>query len=258
MFRERCGQANPDEAKFCEGCGANLEPVAAPVVEEASAPAGASVAGVTAAVTGAFDSAVDVVKGNDKLQKIIKIAIPIVAVILVLIILAACGVFTHGSEKALKKLYKAMAKGDGKAIYNLTIDPIELEKAIDSEYNDIDSKEDYIEEFKENAEEELDDLEDEFGNRLKTKVEIKKVTKYKKKEVKELGEYLEEHYDYEAKDLQDIRVLKAKVTIKGSEDDDSDTDEYVVAKIKGKWYVGGVGDLYSKDRIESVLDGDED
>lgn len=255
MFCEKCGQANPDEAKFCEGCGADLKAVE---VEEVVVGEEVAVEETPAAAeeTNVFDDVVESVKNNDLVKKIISIAVPVVAVILAVIILASLGVFTHGSERAVKKYFKAMVKGDGKAVYNLTVDPYELEKYLDNEIYDDEA--DAIDEYIEDAEDTVDYLEDEYGERLKVKVEVKKVTKYDKKEVKELAEHLAEEYDYDDGALKDIRVLKVKTTIEGKDDDDSDTGEIVVAKIKGKWYVNGVGNLYSKDSIESVLDGDDE
>lgn len=249
MFCPSCGRANPDEAKFCEGCGAALAaPVAQQVEEYAAEPE----------YTYSPEYETPAPSNNNPLKLILAIAIPVVAIALVVGILFGFGVFTHPSEKTAKKYLEALVKGDGKAIYSVTVDPYRLEEMLDSEYLDYDDKEDVIDEFVDNAEETRDNLEDEYGDNVKLKdFEVKKVIKYKKDEVKELAEYLADEYDYDDGALQDVRVLKIKATIKGSDDEETDTNEMVLTKIKGKWYVGNSA-LYSKDAIEDILDGDDD
>lgn len=249
MFCPSCGRANPDEAKFCEGCGAALAaPVAQQVEEYAAEPE----------YTYSPEYETPAPSNNNPLKLILAIAIPVVAIALVVGILFGLDVFTHKSEKAVKKAMLATLKGDGEALYEVTVDPHMLEEMLDSEYSDYDDEADVIDEFKDRAEDIRDNLEDEYGDNLKLKeFKVKKVTKYKKDEIKELAEYLEEEYDYDDGALQDVRVLKVKTTIKGSDDDESNTDEIVVTKIKGKWYVNNTA-LYSKDAIENILDGDDE
>ncbi len=246
MFCEKCGAANEGSSKFCADCGAEL--VEAQIVEEEGAEATESISVAPA-------------ENSSMLGNILKIAIPVGAVALILIILACAGVFKSGAEKAVERYFKAMVKGDGKAVYSLTVDPYKLADMLDADYYDYDDEKDVIEFYEENAEETVDDLEDEFGDNLKVKVEIKDVKKYSKDEIKSLNEYIEDNYDetYDGKNvLQDIRVIKVKATISGSDDDDKNTDEMVAYKIKGKWYAGGIAGLYDKDSIKSAIKSVED
>lgn len=238
MLCEKCGTTNEDGAKFCVGCGNVFEAESAPapeaeVYEEAPAPA-----------------------ENDFLKKIMKFAVPVAAVAVVVIILAIFGVFKDPAVKTLEKFLNATVKCDGKALYTLSVDPYQEEYWIEEEiYED---KAEIIDEYKDRADDTSDYLEDEYGKNVRIKkLEIKSVEKYDKKKIKALNEYLEE-CDYDAYNegkniIQNIRVIKAKVTVKGSEDDDSNTDEYVVYKMKGKWYVGSFAGLYDKDSIKDII-----
>ncbi len=238
MFCEKCGASNDDTAKVCGSCGAEL---AATATVETGVPAPSD--------------------DNNILSKIFKFAIPAGAVLLTFIILLCAGVFKSGDRKALEKYFKASAKPDGKALCEVTVNPYEAEYRYESDYFDYDNKKEMIESFKEEAEDMEGYLDDEFGERRKVKVEIKDVKKYKKKEIKALNEYISD-LDNEAYDgdkiLQDIRVIKAKVTIKGKDDKESNTGEYVVYKMKGKWYVGGILGLYDKDSIREAINSAND
>lgn len=273
MFCEKCGQNNADDAKFCENCGAELQ-APAEVVESAeevetveaieTVEAVETVEGVETVETdeeaivaeepaaesgfGALDAI------PDSVRKFIPAIIGAGAVILLVIVLLSSGIFKSGSLKAIEKSLKATIKGDGKAAFELTMHPYALEEAIeDEEYDD---KAEAIEEFQDRAEDIKDGLEDTFGKGLRVKVEHKKTTKFKKDDIKKINEYLEDEYDYPANYISDLHVVKVKATIKGREDDDSETNEMVVAKIKGKWYVCDLPGLYSKDSIKDVIKGD--
>ncbi len=245
MFCPNCGNNNPDDSKFCENCGSKLE-AQAPTMEE---PAGDSYVPPCEPVYTAP-------AGGSAAKSLVPVVAGIVAVIAVVAVVLSLGIFKHGSEKTLEKMLKATVKGDGKTMYELSVDPYRLEYMLDNDYMDYDDEQDVIDEYKDRAEDKLDDLEDEYGTRLKASVEIKKVTKYDKDDIETLAEYLSDLkvYDYPEDALQDVRVIKCRTTIKGSEDEDSETEEIVLNKIDGKWYMSTI--FGSKEQIENILDND--
>ena len=107
------------------------------------------------------------VKNNDLIGKIIKIAVPVVAIGLVLAILSGIGLFTHGSEKALKKYLQASVKGDGKAVFELSVNPYELERKLEDDDYGYDNKQDIIDEYVDDYEDIRDENEDDYGKNVR-------------------------------------------------------------------------------------------
>ena len=279
MFCEKCGQNNADDAKFCENCGAELQAPAEVVETVEEVEAVETIEEVEAVETVEAADAVETVDTVEEdvvaeapveteesgmgvldavpesVRKFIPAIISAGAVILLVIILLASGIFKSGSLKAVEKSMKATIKGDGKAVFELTMHPYALEEAIEDE--EFEDKAEAIDEYKDRAEDVRDSLEDAYGKGLRVKVEHKKTTKYKKSDIKKINEYLEEEHDYPANYISALHVVKVKATIKGREDDDSETSEVVVAKVKGKWYMGEFPGLYSKSSIKDVIKGDD-
>lgn len=260
MFCEKCGQANPDESKFCESCGAVLASEA-----DTEAEGNSENFDSFGGVTPGFDE----IKNNNLAKLIVTIAVPVIAIIIVALIIVKTGVFKSPAEKAMLKYLDAFYTQDegGETVYKLSVDPYELENAIDYEYNDIDDEEDMIETFTDSADDRLDWLEDDCGEKRKLDVEIEVDKKYEKKDVEDVAEYLEDKCDYPAGALQDIVVLKVKGDVVGDEGDYNVKDyqkEYVVSKVDGNWYVGSVGEwgegssVYGADMIKDILKGEYD
>ncbi len=232
MFCEKCGKENPAEAKFCEGCGATLE--------------GTPAAGGAQAV---FENVKAAVGGAD--QKVVKIGIIAAAVAVVLILLAIFGAFKPGSVKALTKAHKGYLNANAKAYFAVQWSPYteayEWEK---------DEKNEVIEETQE-------ELKDAKAERKDEKVKItfknyKVSKKYKKSEVNKIADYMEENWDYDVDShkLQAVQVVKYTEVVKEDGDTDSDTEEVVMIKVKGKWYVEN---RLSKDFIKnSILKADKE
>lgn len=235
MFCEKCGAPNDDTAKVCGSCGAELAETATP---ETGAPAPAPV------------------EESSILSKILKIAVPAGAAIVAFIILACAGIFKPAHQKVLEKYVNSMVKANAKAYCEVAINPYDMEQAFESDFTDYENKKEMIEYYQDYLDEEKEELEDEYGKNLRAKIKIKDVKKYTRKEIKALNEYISD-LDYDGYDgnkiLQDIRVVKAKITIKGSEDDESNTDEFVVYKTKGKWYCGSIVGLYDKSSIKEAI-----
>ncbi len=160
-------------------------------------------------------------------------------------------------ETALKNFFNATVKGDGKAVCELTVDPYEAEYRYETGYYDYDDEEEMIEYFKEDAEDNKEYLEYEYGKNLKVDVKILETTNYDKDDIDILNEYIFDSHGYKYYDedvLQDICVIEAEATIKGSEDEESDIGEFVLYKMKGKWYYNSIAGLYSKYDIEDAIE----
>lgn len=240
MFCEKCGTNNDDGAKFCVGCG-NVFETAAPAPEAfEDAPAPAPVAG-----------------GGDAVSKIKKFAIPgAILVVVVLALLALFGVFSSGAEKAAKKYLKAQYDGNAEVYCQYGLDPYREKDIIKSEYNDIEDKDDIIRQQRKSLEESTDSRKKAYGDNVKAKIKIKKVIGYSKEEIKALNKYLtktqESVYD-DDNILQDVKVVKALVTLKGSEDFNTFTTDLVACKIKGKWYIDSVPGLYDLSDVKEMI-----
>ena len=102
-------------------------------------------------------------------------------------------------------------------------------------------------------------LKNTLGDNLKAKVKIKNITKYSKSDIEAVNKYLSvvRSDNYELNSLQDICVVTTETTIKGSKLSDTRTDEMVVYKLNGKWYVSAdafcPAGFASKDSIGQVI-----
>ncbi len=244
MFCEKCGKENPAEAKFCEECGEVFEPVAA---EEAPVE-GAPVESAPAAnpVQGIVDDVKKAIGGAD--DKVVKIGIVAGAVAVVLILLAIFGVFKPASLKTLQKFHKAGLNANAKAYYSVIWSPYT------DQYDwEKDEKEEAIEEMKENLQDSKTERKDE-GVKLSFK-NYKVTKKYKKSEVNKIADYVEEHWDYDVDDykLQAVQVVKYTTVEKEDGDTDSDTDEAVMIKVKGKWYIDSRLSSLGKNGIKNSI-----
>ncbi len=228
MFCEKCGKENPAEAKFCEECGAVFEPVAAEEAPAESAPAQS--APTENPVQGAFENVKAAIGGAD--DKIVKIGIVAGAVAVVLILLAIFGVFKPASLKALQKFNKAGLSANAKAYYSVLWSPYSEQYSWEK-----DEKDEAIEEMKENLQDAKTERKED-GIKLTFK-NYKVTKKYKKSEVNKIADYVEEHWDYDVDEykLQAVQVVKCTCVEKEDGDTDSDTQEAVMIKVKGKWYV---------------------
>lgn len=167
------------------------------------------------------------------------IGLAVIAVVLVIVIIVVCTSITPGYEKPIDNMCKAISKNDGKALANAFPEYLNdmIEDKMDSDYDDI--EEYYEEELLYNI---VDRLEDEYGENIKVKYKVLKKKEIKNSELKDLEDDIEDLYD-EKVDVEKGYEVKVKMTVKGKDDDEEDTDWINVYKIDGKWCIEGIGSM---------------
>lgn len=202
MFCEKCGKSNPEGAVACEACGAPLN---------ASAPTGGGIN-----LPGGLNLG--------DLQKYIKPALAVVAVIIVLFMFKGC--LFGGAEKPIKNMIKYTETGKFKHLKKTM--PKALVKAYDDKLDD-------VEEMLEKA------WESEFEEgkpRVSYKVEDK--DKLDKDELEDIEESIEAQLKALDADDDDVKVTKGyeyelEITTKYDGDKETEDETITVVKVDGKW-----------------------
>jgi len=258
MFCKNCGAENYDGARFCVGCGSELttapaqpvyqepvyqEPVyqePAPVYEAPvqTAPAEGgfdqTLNNVKEGATEAFNKAADFSKNymeeakKDKKKLIIPAVAAVVVIALIIVLISSLG---GGYKSALDNYYKKflIGKATEKTIKNMY--PEEY-----WEENDIDP-EDSWESYEEYSEDMVESLEDEYGENLRVSYKITDKDKMDKDDLKDLADELHDSWGVKKKSVKQAYELELDLTIKGSDDEETDEVEIVVVKIGSKWYI---------------------
>ena len=214
-FCANCGNQMMDNAVVCPACGAPAE------VQETAAPAATNP--VVAAIK----------KVNPKYLKLGGIAVAAVAVITIVLVL----IFGSSPKKALNNYLDYTLKTNVNKVESLA------PKAYwnfckESGLIDIKDKdevkacnEDYLDGQKE-------ELEDEYGAKIKYSYKITKEKDVKNKDLTEIKEYLKKVYDIPKKDVKDAKEIDIEIKISGKDDNEEiDMDSIIVVKIGGGWYV---------------------
>lgn len=251
MFCKNCGAENYDGARFCVGCGTDLtpapaqpvyeepvyqEPVQAPV-QEAPAEGGfeQTLNNVKEGATDAFNKAADFGKNymeeakKDKKKLIIPIVAGVAVIALLIVLFSA--LFGGGYKTALNNYYKKylIGKATQSTIKNMYPDEYWDENDIDPE--------DIWESYEEYSDDMVDSLEDEYGKNLRVTYKITDKDKMDKDDLKDLASELHEEWGVKKKSVKQAYELELEVTIKGSEDEETDDMDVVVVKIGSKWYI---------------------
>lgn len=198
-FCTNCGK-ELNGAAFCTNCGAKAE----------TAPAGVTTGGV-----------------GDKLSEnrgpIIIALAGVAAIVLVLIIISLGG----GYKGTLKAYMEAHKKGDGRKIVKMMPEKlVKKQKEYDS---------DFVDNVDDSLDSELDDVKDKEGNVKKMTYKITDDTKLDKDEVKDLKKKWKDR-DV-SMDIKAARELEVEVTMPVDGDKETESFEFTLVKIKGKWYV---------------------
>jgi len=154
------------------------------------------------------------------------------AAVVVLIVLLALVFGGGGMTKPIDTMIDVSFKGKVEKIKDMA--PAEYWEYMEDEYDmDID---DVIDEAEEEFDDMIDSLEDEYGDNIRVSYKVEKKKKLSDKKLEGIAEALADAYDLDEGDFTEAYELDLEMTIKGSEDDDSDDNEMTVIKYKGKWY----------------------
>ena len=207
MVCKNCGANIPEGTKFCTSCGATVE-----------------------AEVGFQDAAVVQAPAKKSNKKLIAIVAGVVAVIVALIL-----VFGGGSYKTpINNYFDAIEKADGAKLQKCSPFAVKFEKAAGESADDI--KDDY----QESAEFLHEMYAAQYGDDFKITYKIKDKEALDKDELKELQDEINDEIEEEDIDMGKVKITKGyeievEVTIKGSDGEDTDDEEFTVVKIDGKW-----------------------
>lgn len=211
MYCSNCGNSMPDGTQYCPICGAaqNVTPQA-PVNYPNNYPNPAYP-----------DYSAGQMPAQKKSSAAKFVIIGVVVVAAIALIAVICLALLGGdSETALKKFCKALEEGDGKAT-------VEVMYPEDSHYYSDMMK--YANEFVEN-------IAFEYGDDLDASYEVFEEVKLNSDILKDLGDYLESHYDLDADQLSKAYLMQVNLTISG-DDKDSQKMWIVTYKYDGNWYL---------------------
>ncbi|MBR2476642.1 MAG: hypothetical protein IKB50_00725 [Clostridia bacterium] len=176
--------------------------------------------------------------------------ISLMLVIVLAVSLCSCS-FNNGAVGAIKKYYQAIIDRDGEALFEVNEDPQRLEDRLDDSVylneNDIHTA------YDRTAKDLCDSYEEDLGEDLSVSVEKKNSTRYNKDDAKKINIYLKEAHGYPANYVTEVVVVTAKITITGSRGRRSHTEEYIVSKIDGKWYVNNLPGVPDKEALERII-----
>lgn len=208
-------------SKFCTNCGNMLEEGV-----DVCSKCGAK---VDAEPKAAVKTKIDPVawfKGLDQTVRYITLGVVGVLVLAIVLISAFSG---GGYTKPLDNFFDGAFGADVDKLLKAMPEEV-VEEIEDSDYMDIDDLEDMLDEL-------LEEMEDEYGKRVKVSYKVEDKKELSEKKLDALKDELKDSYGISKKDVKKAMELELEVTIKGSEDKDSNDMEVVVVKIGGKWYM---------------------
>ena len=216
-FCENCGAEMDDNDVVCKHCGPQAEAEPTVTVEE---PVTSNQTSSTA-------------KSNNTKNIAIIAGIAAAVVILLVVIFS---IFGGGYKKPIDNYFKGMQKGNAETYLKAFPEFMDMDKNVD---------EDYMEDM-------LDSFEDEYGEKIKISYKITKKEKIKKADLEDVQKYIEKRYE------EDVKVsagyeIKVKATIKGKDDEDTDTQKMYVYKIDGKWCYMSVSPDTASDYILKLI-----
>lgn len=260
-FCTTCGATLEDSATFCTTCGASQS-------AQASAPT-ASTSNVGGTVKNTFNNVkdkvdVNAIKDSLSVENIKNLKnnpdpktiglLAAVAVVAVLILILLINILFGGAyKKPLDNLAKALSKESATAYmktepeFVITDKEKEIKKDKDSKYDDV---EEYYQNVVDNK---VEDLEEDFGKKIKVSYKITDKEKLDKKDLKDCKDILKFAGAKNSVKVTKGYTLEVEVKYKGKDDKDTDEKELVVCKVDGKWCIifgdfdyndeYGVGDL---------------
>lgn len=216
-FCENCGAEMADDEVVCKHCGPQAEPVAEPVVENTS----------------------NATSANSNNTKNIAIIAAVAAVVIILVIVIF-SIFGKGWKKPIDNYFEGMEKGNVEKYLKAYPEFLDMDENIDED----------------DMEEMLDEFEDEYGEKIKISYEVTKKEKIKKDDLEDVQKYIKERYEEDVKVTKGFE-LKVKATIKGKDDEDTDSQKMYVYKIDGDWKYFSASPDTAKDYLDN-MEEDED
>lgn len=273
-FCPNCGRELAENAASCEGCGVKLTPwggeslfersapsaetpapaiqpptpLAAPAAEALSAeppsaipgdpPASASEILETAPVQpspGMVSGEVTLIPMTAAgpsvwLKKHWPILVGAAAFIVILLVLLLILLSGGSARNAVNRYYKVMVDPDEKAIRELA--PEEFWSYIDDRYDGV-GPADAVEQY----EQQLTNMEDEYGENIRVKCDILKEKDVSSKILGEIKTSLKDRYGILKKDVDGAVKLLVDLEVEGSDDEDEEDVTVYAVQIKGAWYV---------------------
>lgn len=241
-----CGEIIEDDSSFCTKCGTRQDATAAAPENKPNAfaeavdnmkPAVNEALEKGKAMAGEIAEKVKSVKVDDLVAKAkaepVKYLVPAlaaVAVVLVVLIVLLAGKPYTG---ALNTMMDVVGKGKVEKIEKMA--PAEYWDYFEDMYDT--DVEDMIDEMSDAWEEAIEDMEDEYGDNIKVKYKVVKEKKLSDRKLSKLADALDDQYDIDGDTVKAAYDLEVEMTIKGSEDDDTNETDLSVVKIGGKWYL---------------------
>lgn len=217
-FCENCGAEMDDNETVCKHCGPQAE-------AEQTAPVEEPISNDTT-----VDNNTSTAKTNNTKNIAIIAGIAAVVVILIAII---CSIFGGGWKKPIDNYFKGMEKANAKTYLKAYPEFMDMDETVDDDF----------------MEDMMDSFEDEYGEKIKISYKITKKEKIKKDDLENVQKYIDKKYDEDVKVSAGYEV-KVKATIKGKEDEDTDTQKMYVYKIDGKWYYMSVSPDTAKSYVK--------
>lgn len=207
-YCNNCGAEMEDDVVFCPNCGAQDQPA----YNETP-----------------MDAAPEEGKANplSNMKTLIIGAVAAVAVIILAIV-----IFGSSPNKAVKN-YQAYLNGNAGKMGSMA--PSDYWKYVkeEGEVTKATAKKEYKDMYKDMKEE----LEDTYGKNVKYTIKVTDKDKMSNKDLKAIGDALEEEYEIDDKKVKAGWEMEVEMTIKGKDDDDEIETTLNVVKIGGQWYV---------------------
>ncbi len=166
-----------------------------------------------------------------KVNLIIKLAIALVAVIVLGVITYKVITTFTGYNATIRKMVKALEKDD--------VDTLDaLASSVSEEYYTFLYGSDYFEYYEKAVSDALDDFEDSVGNIKSISYEITDVTEISDRRMNDFKDELTESFNMDTDDITDINRVYLKLTVKGKKKSSSfNVDKLYVIKEAGKWKI---------------------
>ncbi len=207
MFCGKCGVECEDNAKFCVRCGANLSGDQVPK----------------------YDTPV-IEYHNDKNRKVGIIAVTVSVFVVIGIIIALSGGRSY--KKTVDEFIDAQFKADAEAALDLIPEKL-VDYILEDEGYSRAELDDFIEEGNETLEDQLEYLDEFFGDDWNVSYEIKNVEDVKGERLDELRE---DYKEFGVK-ISDAKEIEVEIIIECEDGDETNSLDVSVIKVGRSWYI---------------------